>query len=787
MAKQPAIEQDGTIIEALSNAISRVPIVARYLGRLESTVLRRTWAERAAVPVISKYCQAMIELLASVKRALRVCPGTSLPSCIKVDSATPLPFTSCCSNHEKPEAETSECKSWECSEGWVVSNTGWEIWTGTVEIMDVEWKTPPRSIVRTLMDGGEGPPLLRENCTVMRGVDWDAGNDDGKDLYEKDKAEKEEQRRAAEEEERKAQEQENEEQKELETAKAETDPVDPANEVDPADSSLPVVTEPPPAKPEPKENEKKSAKSKKKKKKVVPSKLPLGTVLSIEPWDGVPAMARKVRWHLTGKEGVYRYGGGGGKFDLIHVETNDKETRVRKKHPPPESLEQTASRYGFGRQRVANVILRLRNCPLRNGGTDSDTDYVICDGILEWPEFGAGIRVECKFYSDGAVAITEKSILYGSKDSGWEARFGQPAFVPGREFFMSPTHSSSCVDGEFSTHDELLGDDGGFVVQNLRNKEDGGRLRVTSEMRLLRSKQNTADLTPSLTFSSSQPPPICFDPNFHASSISLSKDERSVTCATSDGRGVAFGNVGFTKGVHYWEVKLEKAEIGSVYIGVAEKPGGPSGSSQGSSYGLEGQPRLNRWLGWGFVNFRATYTAGAERVYGAHCHAGDTVGVLLDCDAGRINYFIDGVKYGEHILNDLGCAFENVSPFGFNADGCGSGGAGQGAPSGIDGGRTGRYPANGAVRPKALWPVIGLRHPGDRVTMSSKWMTTHGADGAAVMRNALAVDEVLGAYERPLTSLTPKTSPSSRLSLPRWFVEESFHECKLMSITSTPH
>lgn len=35
------------------------------------------------------------------------------------------------------------------------------------------------------------------------------------------------------------------------------------------------------------------------------------------------------------------------------------------------------------------------------------------------------------------------------------------------------------------------------------------------------------------------------------------------------------------------------------------------------------------------------------------------------------------MKYGEHILNDLGCAFENISPFGFNADGCGSGGAGQ--------------------------------------------------------------------------------------------------------------
>lgn len=50
---------------------------------------------------------------------------------------------------------------------------------------------------------------------------------------------------------------------------------------------------------------------------------------------------------------------------------------------------------------------------------------------------------------------------------------------------------------------------------------------------------------------------------------------------------------------------------------------------------------------------------------------------MLDCNSGRISFFYDGMKYGEHILNDLGCAFENVSPFGFNADGCGSGGAGQ--------------------------------------------------------------------------------------------------------------
>jgi hypothetical protein len=338
-------------------------------------------------------------------------------------------------------------------------------------------------------------------------------------------------------------------------------------------------------------------------------------------------MARRIRWHLTGKEGVYRYGGDGGCFDIVHVETNEKETRVKKKHPHPETSEQCASRCGFGIKRKLNIILRLRNSPLRSGQTN-------CDGILEWPDYGgkflyrasfglhvffahllflvikAGIRVDCTFFSDGAISITEREVLYGSPDSGWESRFGQPNFVSGTVMVLSPTRTTSCDDSMFS-YDELLGSDS-FLVKNLRNKENGGGpIRVVSEMRLLRSKQSAdaklipADTNvksthtdPQLSFHSSQPPPICFDPDYHASSLSLSKDKRSVTCSTSDGRGVAFGNVGFTKGVHYWEVKLEKAEIGSVYIGVAEKPRGPTGSQQGISPGFDSQPRLNKWLGW---------------------------------------------------------------------------------------------------------------------------------------------------------------------------------------------
>merc|ERR1711884_52901 len=59
----------------------------------------------------------------------------------------------------------------------------------------VDWKVPTRSAVRTLMDGGDGPPMLREGCTVLRGLDWeersDCENEDGKAKYEEEKSKRE--------------------------------------------------------------------------------------------------------------------------------------------------------------------------------------------------------------------------------------------------------------------------------------------------------------------------------------------------------------------------------------------------------------------------------------------------------------------------------------------------------------------------------------------------------------------------------------------------------------------
>lgn len=764
---------------ALRRVVDCFPTIARFYGRLQSTVVRRVWAERAAVPVCSRYVQSMIELLTSVNRAVG---GNSFPDTFlkawntaSVDAATPLSLG----------LLPGSVSNWEADEGWLSSDCGWEVWTGTVEYMAVDWKTPSRSAVRTLMDGGDGPPMLSEGCTVMRGLDWEEdpnnGNEDGKDIYETEKAERDSEKRASE---------ETFDEDPVNASEEAAEPIgsddvpkqhlpDPTDEVheNPALTTTPV----PGAGTAEEEKASENTSAKKKKRKKVPSpKLPLGTVISIEPWNGIPAMGRRVRWNLTGKEGVYRYGGDGGRYDISHIEINEKATRVRKRHPLPESAEQCAARHGFGAVRRYNVLLRLRrngSKKIVNGMTENHRQ-----AILEWPDFGAGILADCTLHSDGAVTLHERELIFGSKDSGWEARFGQPSFVPGTVVNLRSTESSKTqaeVDSMSpyqSFYDELVGSNS-FDVQYLRNRENCSTLQVTSEMRLFRGKAAVSDQGAAASATSIQaplPPPIHFDRDYHASSLSLSRDGRTVSCVSSDGRGTAFASIGFTKGVHYWEVKLEQADIGSVFIGVAEKPSGSGGS--GSSFGYDSPPRLNRWHGWGFVNFRATYTAGAERVYGAHCHAGDTVGVMLDCDAGRISFFFDGLKYGEHILNDLGCAFENISPFGFNVDGCGSGGAGQGAPSGIEGGRGGRYPAQGSVRPRALWPVVGLRNHGDRVTISSKWSTSYGVDGLFTVKNVLAVDELLNRYSKTGGNISPSESPERNTPFPEWFVQEAFSE-----------
>ena len=97
------------------------------------------------------------------------------------------------------------------------------------------------------------------------------------------------------------------------------------------------------------------------------------------------------------------------------------------------------------------------------------------------------------------------------------------------------------------------------VEKKLGNKDDGSKQRVTSEMRLLQCRHSPTEKYPNdaIDMSSSAPPPIHFDRDFHASYIAVSLNGRTLTCTNSEGRGTAFASVGFTKGVHYWEIKFE--------------------------------------------------------------------------------------------------------------------------------------------------------------------------------------------------------------------------------------
>jgi hypothetical protein len=73
------------------------------------------------------------------------------------------------------------------------------------------------------------------------------------------------------------------------------------------------------------------------------------------------------------------------------------------------------------------------------------------------------------------------------------------------------------------------------------------------------------------------------------------------------------------------------------------------------------------------------------------------VGVLLDLNHGKLSYFLDGMKYGEHLLTDLGDAFENL----INSN---------------------------SVKPHTYYPIVGLSKTLDRVTITPRWFSLVGND-----------------------------------------------------------
>ncbi|GAB9470558.1 Hect e3 ubiquitin ligase [Globisporangium polare] len=451
----------------------------------------------------------------------------------------------------------------------------------------------------------------------------------------------------------------------------------------------------------------------------------IGTVEGVSPWSGVDGEGMSVRWP---NDSLYTYRwGADGNFDLIHVEV-DGDGNIVQQYPAPKTKHDEEGT--FGSELHLGVLLHIfEDSDQRSGAGGSSDAPVKISGAMEWPDYGAEVNVVGMKYPDGSMCIQELQMTRGNPDMGWSLRFGTEKWQPGTKYLLQPVAPTANENGSgrVSKISTLRGEytHSGFKKGKLVSIR--GEIVVTTKHL------------------------FTMDPYSHFSTLGVSDGGQTVTCNSGESRNLALATVGFTTGIHYWEVRVDQAEFGSVFIGVCEKAGPPGSQAALSS-------RLNRWHGWGFVNFRATYHNSTERIYGDHFNAGDTIGVKLDMEQGKLAFFMDGIKFGEHIVADLGVAFENIK---------------------------------GERASKTLYPCIGMRKSGDRVTLNEKWISVPGISARQTLVDAMDVSRSLHAWY--LAVQREKTAPEilsagqtgdasshgrSHVSLPDTLLRESWEDWK---------
>jgi hypothetical protein len=185
--------------------------------------------------------------------------------------------------------------------------------------------------------------------------------------------------------------------------------------------------------------------------------------------------------------------------------------------------------------------------------------------------------------------------------------------------------------------------------------------------------------------------------------ISFSEDFTTVTSPdSSGGRSLVLGSKGFSHGVHYWEVQVNNASWGSVFIGVAPE----------DSLG---------WNGFGFINYRAVQSFGSETLYGSYFGVGDKIGVLLDMDRGTLTFFKDGEDFnlGRVTVINMGIAYHNVRKL------------------------STRYTST-----STLFPCFGMKSTGDQLTINNcHWISEEGLNATNYLEKLINCWEFLSNWK----------------------------------------
>ena len=401
----------------------------------------------------------------------------------------------------------------------------------------------------------------------------------------------------------------------------------------------------------------------------------IGTVIGVGAWtDDLPGTSRIVKWDTTGETETIRWGSAGGHYDVTHVQM--KGNKVVKKYPHPIHRMQKLANSMFGTECNYGVILRFRRLHYSQSSTSTSTPQVINKivGLLEIPDFGAIIFVVGCEYSNGSIRIEERRLVSGLDHTGWSVRFGVRYWRPGTIYDLHLPNNNPAYADRFS----------GSLTGTYKYDVTVGKYTVpiSGSILLQRSRLFSFDNN--------------FDEKNKPQNVGITCENMTVTKGSKDGQALIYANVGFASGVHYWEFKIDQNEqhgTGSIYIGVSEKP---QEQVPGHPYKF-----YSRWSGCGFISNRVSFKGATShspesvRVYGECITSGDLIGVLLDMNRGRISFFLDGLKFGEHVIADLGEAHTNLAtPY--------------------------------RARAKTLFPVIGLNRCRDIVAITPRWLSSIG-------------------------------------------------------------